>query len=82
MNFSPARSYRSQARLWATIRGGPVTDEQLALASQAGRPAALAALAERGHGPLLGYLVRLTGERSLAEDLAQDTLLRLLGGIG
>lgn len=30
-------------------------------------------------GPLFGYIHRMTGDRSLAEDLAQKTFLRLLG---
>jgi RNA polymerase sigma-70 factor (ECF subfamily) len=44
-----------------------------------GDRAALAALVERYHGPLLGYLYRLVlGQRALAEDLVQETFLRLL----
>jgi RNA polymerase sigma-70 factor (ECF subfamily) len=54
-------------------------DEQLARGVQAGRPADLALLVERHHGPLLGFLYRLTGgDRALAEDLTQETFLRLL----
>jgi RNA polymerase sigma-70 factor (ECF subfamily) len=45
----------------------------------AGERSALAPLVERYHGPLLGYLFRLTnGNRALAEDLVQETFLRLL----
>lgn len=43
---------------------------------------ALSALVDRHHGPLLGYLYRLTdGDRALAEDLVQEAFLRMLGGI-
>jgi RNA polymerase sigma-70 factor (ECF subfamily) len=58
------------------------SDETLALAVKNGDADALAALVERHHSPLLGYLYRLTdGERALAEDLAQETFLRALRGI-
>jgi RNA polymerase sigma-70 factor (ECF subfamily) len=55
------------------------SDEQLARGVQAGRANDLARLVERHHGPLLGFLYRLTGgDRPLAEDLAQESFLRLL----
>ena len=34
---------------------------------------------ETWSGPLFGYLHRMTGDRALAEDLAQKAFLRLLG---
>lgn len=59
------------------------TDERLAQQLQAGDRAALAALVERHYDPLLGYLYRLArGDRALAQDLAQETFLRALRGIG
>jgi RNA polymerase sigma-70 factor (ECF subfamily) len=59
------------------------TDERLAQQLQQGDRAALTALVERHYDPLLGYLYRLTrGDRSLAQDLAQETFLRALRGIG
>ncbi len=45
----------------------------------AGDQVALAALVARHHAPLLGYLYRLVGgDRPLAEDLVQETLLHVL----
>jgi RNA polymerase sigma-70 factor, ECF subfamily len=55
------------------------SDEQLVLRVTAGERSALSLLVERHHGPLLGYLYRLTaGDRSLAEDLVQETFIRVL----
>ena len=57
-------------------------DETLAHRLQGGDRGALAELVERHYDPLLGYLYRLTrGDRSLAQDLAQETFLRALRGI-
>ncbi len=48
-----------------------------------GDQAALALLVERYHASLLAYLYRLTGgDRPLAEDLVQETFLRLLRSSG
>ena len=58
------------------------SNEQLARGVQAGRADDLARLVERHHSPLLGFLYRLTGgDRPLAEDLVQETFLRVLRGI-
>lgn len=55
------------------------SDEQLIAAVLAGDQMALAALVTRHHTPLLGYLYRLVGgDRPLAEDLVQETLLHVL----
>jgi len=55
------------------------SDEQLMTAVMAGDQVALAALVTRYHAPLLGYLYRLVGgDRPLAEDLVQETLLHVL----
>jgi RNA polymerase sigma-70 factor (ECF subfamily) len=59
------------------------SDEQLALGIQRGHADELTLLVERHHAPLLGFLYRMTdGDRALAEDLVQETFLRLLGSIG
>jgi len=55
------------------------SDETLMAAVMAGDAAALAALVERHHSLLLGYLYRLVGgNRPLAEDLCQETFVHLL----
>lgn len=54
-------------------------DEALARAAQQGQEEALLALIERHHGPLLGYLYRLTGgDRALADEIVQDAFERML----
>lgn len=55
------------------------SDEQLMAAVMAGDQVALATLVTRHHTPLLGYLSRLMGgDRPLAEDLVQETMLHVL----
>lgn len=57
-------------------------DEDLARAIQRGDARALNTLVERHHASLLGYLYRMTGgDRPLAEDLVQETFLRVLRSI-
>jgi RNA polymerase sigma-70 factor (ECF subfamily) len=55
------------------------SDEQLMATVMNGDRTALAVLVSRHHAPLLGYLYRLVGgDRELAQDLVQETLLHLL----
>lgn len=55
------------------------TDEQLMAGLMSGHIEALGVLVERHHGPLLGYLYRmLSGDRTLAEDLAQETFVKVM----
>ncbi len=55
-----------------------IADEDLMREWQQGSAGALEALVQRHHAPLLAHLVRLTGEVHLAEDLAQETFVRLV----
>lgn len=58
-------------------------DELIARQLKHGQAAALDVLMERHYAPLYRYLYRLLhGDRALAEDLAQETFLRALRGIG
>lgn len=62
---------------WALAFMGP-TDEELVARLRLGDAPALRTLMERYRGPLHGYLVRLLGSTDDAEDLFQDTWLRVL----
>ncbi len=55
-----------------------IADEELVREWQRGGVGALEALVRRHHAPLLAHLVRLTGDTPLAEDLAQETFVRLV----
>ncbi len=56
----------------------PRSDHALMLAVRDGELDALGELFERHHGPLFGFLVKLTGQRPAAEDLAQTVFQRML----
>ena len=53
-------------------------DHALMLAVRDGELDALGELFERHHGPLFGFLVKLTGDRTAAEDVAQTVFQRML----
>jgi RNA polymerase sigma-70 factor (ECF subfamily) len=56
----------------------PVPDDATLMAGvQSGDREAFAILVDRYRDDLVGYLVRLTGERERAEDLAQEAFVRL-----
>jgi RNA polymerase sigma factor (sigma-70 family) len=57
-------------------------DELLAVRCQLGERAAFEALITRWHEPLWRYLRRLANDDDAAGDLAQDTWMRVLRGIG
>ena len=57
-----------------------MSDEELLAAFQQGDPGAFERLLRRHRGPLFTFLVRMTGDREKAEDLAQETFLRLVKG--
>jgi RNA polymerase sigma-70 factor (ECF subfamily) len=54
------------------------SDHALMLAVRDGELDALGELFERHHGPLYGYLLKLTGDRPTAEDLTQIVFQRML----
>jgi RNA polymerase sigma factor (sigma-70 family) len=56
----------------------PSSDHELMLAVRGGELDALGELFERHHGPLFGFLVKLTGNRAGAEDIAQVVFERML----
>lgn len=56
----------------------PRSDHALMLAVRQGELDALGELFERHHGPLFGFLVKLTGRRDAAEDIAQIVFQRML----
>ncbi len=69
--------------VWGTPLASDPPDEELARPLQQGNLEALTALVMRHHGALLGFLYRLAGgDRALAEDLAQESFLRLLHAAG
>ncbi len=55
-----------------------LTDEELVRAWQRGDVGALETLVERYHAPLVAHLYRVLADTHLAEDLAQETFLRLV----
>jgi len=55
-----------------------IADEDLVREWQRGSAGALEALVRRHHAPLLAHLARLTGDVHLAEDLTQETFVRLV----
>lgn len=52
-------------------------DDQLMIRIQAGDHRAFEALVERYQGPLVGFFLKNTRDQQFAEDLSQETLLRL-----
>ena len=53
-------------------------DEALYQRMLSGDRQALAALAERYYAPLLAFLIRITGQAQTAEDLVQESFIRML----
>jgi RNA polymerase sigma factor (sigma-70 family) len=54
------------------------SDSELMREVRGGRTASLATLFERHHARLYRYCLRMTGNRSAAEDLVQDVFMRML----
>ena len=64
------------------LQAHEVSDEDLVRRSRAGEPAALALLYERHAPRLLGYLRRVLRNHEEAEDVLQDTFMRIFEGRG
>jgi RNA polymerase sigma-70 factor (ECF subfamily) len=60
------------------VETDPPTDHDLMLAVRDGDLDSMGELFERHHGPLFGYLAKLTGNRAAAEDIAQIVFQRML----
>ena len=56
------------------------TDEEQLAAYQQGDPGAYELLLRRHRAPLFTFLLRMLGDRTRAEDLAQETFLRIVKG--
>ncbi len=56
----------------------PLPDHELMLAVRDGNLDCMGELFERHHGPLYGYLSKLTGNRASAEDISQVVFQRML----
>lgn len=54
-----------------------LSDEELMLACQNGNEAALEAIYQRHYRPIFLYIARMIGSREMAEDLAQETFIRI-----
>lgn len=54
------------------------TDTELMREVRTGRTSALATLFERHHARVYAYCLRMTGDRSVSEDLVQDVFMRML----
>lgn len=58
-----------------------IRDEELCRQVQNGSEAAMEALVHRYHQPIFAYLYRLSGHLQTAEDLTQETFVRMLARI-
>jgi RNA polymerase sigma factor (sigma-70 family) len=56
----------------------PLPDHELMIAVRDGNLDCMGELFERHHGPLFGYLAKLTGNRTAAEDITQNVFQRML----
>src|SRR5438046_3920591 len=58
------------------------SDQQVVVWAKQGREAAFRELVRRYERPLFSLLYRMVHDRALAEDLAQETFIKVLNGIG
>jgi RNA polymerase sigma factor (sigma-70 family) len=74
--LAPAFAVKSRPRPVETT--APLADHQLMIAVRDGNLDCMGELFERHHGPLFGYLAKLTGNRTAAEDILQNVFQRML----
>jgi RNA polymerase sigma-70 factor (ECF subfamily) len=65
-------------RIPAVETSSPLPDHDLMLAVRDGELDCMGELFERHHGPLFGFLTKLTGNRTAAEDIVQNVFQRML----
>src|ERR687897_16385 len=58
-----------------------LTDQEVVLLARSGREAAFRELVRRYERPVFSLLYRMVRDRGLAEDLAQETFIKVLNGI-
>jgi len=78
MHVHPAAAVLERETPPAVETVAALTDHDLMLAVREGELDALGELFERHHGRLFGFLVKLTGQRAAAEDIAQTVFQRML----
>ena len=74
----PTALFAGSLRPTPPVSIAAATDHALMLAVRDGELDALGELFERHHGPLFGFLVKFTGDRAAAEDIAQTVFQRML----
>lgn len=75
----PPRVERTRARPWA---GASVTDDELVMRGANGDEEAFRVLVQRWERPVFAFLSRMLGSREEAQDLTQETFLRVCRGAG
>lgn len=58
-----------------------VSDEELASQMQLGSEAALEEMVKRYHGPIHGYIVRMSGDYHATNDMTQEIFIKMCRGI-
>lgn len=77
-SISPGPAATKLRRRTTVAVSSPQSDHELMLAVRDGELDALGELFERHHGPLFGFLAKVTGDRNAAEDITQIVFQRIL----
>jgi RNA polymerase sigma-70 factor (ECF subfamily) len=81
MNQVLTWSERALGAAARTEKSQVVDESDLVARARAGDPVAFERLYEQYHAPILNYLHRMVGDRTLAEDLAQDAFEKAYRGL-